>query len=238
MARVDKATAAAVAGTVSLPLLPVKALALPELTTKARARPPGTFRIVLVEAAHVRDRLPEPIEGLVRLDGRVHRVLVIAADERLLSVRGQPLHQLLSVCLVVGGGGERVAAVADDARDRAVLVMEVRPHTAVAVRRLRASHGIQVREPHVVQPVLAPRADAARARRVAEAIQGMRASEDFQALAVLYGTAGQVLVCADFNTGQVKWTDRSIGACSLCYADGRLYLDLMADAGTYVWEAQ
>jgi outer membrane protein assembly factor BamB len=40
----------------------------------------------------------------------------------------------------------------------------------------------------------------------------------------LYGTTGPVLVCADFNTGQVKWTDRSIGTGSVCYADGLLYL--------------
>jgi outer membrane protein assembly factor BamB len=40
----------------------------------------------------------------------------------------------------------------------------------------------------------------------------------------LYGTTAQVLVCADFKTGEVKWTERSIGAGSVCYADGRLYL--------------
>ena len=40
----------------------------------------------------------------------------------------------------------------------------------------------------------------------------------------LYGTTAQVLVCAEFKTGQVKWTDRGIGAASVCYADGRLYL--------------
>jgi outer membrane protein assembly factor BamB len=40
----------------------------------------------------------------------------------------------------------------------------------------------------------------------------------------LYGTTAQVLVCADFKTGQVKWTDRSIGTGSVCYADGQLYL--------------
>jgi outer membrane protein assembly factor BamB len=40
----------------------------------------------------------------------------------------------------------------------------------------------------------------------------------------LYGTTAQVLVCAEFKTGQVKWTDRGIGAGSVCYADGRLYL--------------
>ena len=44
----------------------------------------------------------------------------------------------------------------------------------------------------------------------------------------LYGTAGgpkeQKLFCADFATGKVKWTDASVGAASLCGADGRLYV--------------
>lgn len=40
----------------------------------------------------------------------------------------------------------------------------------------------------------------------------------------LYGTTNQGLVCADFASGEVKWQERSIGAASLCYADGRLYL--------------
>jgi outer membrane protein assembly factor BamB len=40
----------------------------------------------------------------------------------------------------------------------------------------------------------------------------------------LYGTTGQVLLCADFKTGQTKWTDRSIGTGALCFADGMLYL--------------
>jgi outer membrane protein assembly factor BamB len=40
----------------------------------------------------------------------------------------------------------------------------------------------------------------------------------------LYGTNGQGLLCADFKTGDVKWQDRSIGAGSLCCADGRLYV--------------
>jgi outer membrane protein assembly factor BamB len=40
----------------------------------------------------------------------------------------------------------------------------------------------------------------------------------------LYGTNGQGLICADFVTGDIKWQDRSIGASSLCVADGRLYL--------------
>lgn len=40
----------------------------------------------------------------------------------------------------------------------------------------------------------------------------------------LYGSAGQTLVCADFKTGQIKWTERTVSAGSLCYADGRLYM--------------
>ena len=40
----------------------------------------------------------------------------------------------------------------------------------------------------------------------------------------LFGTTSQALVCAEFKTGEVKWTDRGFGADSLCYADGRLYL--------------
>lgn len=40
----------------------------------------------------------------------------------------------------------------------------------------------------------------------------------------LYGTNSQGLVCADFATGEVKWQDRCVGAGSVCYADGRLYV--------------
>jgi outer membrane protein assembly factor BamB len=39
----------------------------------------------------------------------------------------------------------------------------------------------------------------------------------------IYGT-GRQLICADFTTGDVKWQDKAIGAASLCYAEGRLYL--------------
>ncbi len=38
----------------------------------------------------------------------------------------------------------------------------------------------------------------------------------------LYGTKGG-LMCADFETGKVVWTDRAIGDSSLCFADGRIY---------------
>ena len=30
--------------------------------------------------------------------------------------------------------------------------------------------------------------------------------------------------CVDFMTGEIKWTDRSVGPGSLLYADGRLYI--------------
>lgn len=40
----------------------------------------------------------------------------------------------------------------------------------------------------------------------------------------LYGTANQALVCVEFETGKIKWQNRSIGAGAACLADGRLYL--------------
>jgi outer membrane protein assembly factor BamB len=40
----------------------------------------------------------------------------------------------------------------------------------------------------------------------------------------LYGTTSQVLFCADFATGKVKWSERGVGAASIAYADGRIYL--------------
>lgn len=39
-----------------------------------------------------------------------------------------------------------------------------------------------------------------------------------------YGTKGDSLLCVEFATGEIKWQDRSVGAASLCYADGCLYL--------------
>lgn len=39
----------------------------------------------------------------------------------------------------------------------------------------------------------------------------------------LYGTTSAVLVCADFKTGQIKWTDRAIGAAAVLFADGLLF---------------
>jgi outer membrane protein assembly factor BamB len=41
---------------------------------------------------------------------------------------------------------------------------------------------------------------------------------------LLYGTAGQAMTCLEVATGKVLWSERAIGAASLTYADGRLYL--------------
>jgi len=40
----------------------------------------------------------------------------------------------------------------------------------------------------------------------------------------LYGTTAKMLVCAEFTTGAVKWEAASVGAGSLCYAEGNLYI--------------
>ena len=39
----------------------------------------------------------------------------------------------------------------------------------------------------------------------------------------LYGATRAGLFCADLMTGEFKWQERSVGAASVCYADGRLY---------------
>lgn len=40
----------------------------------------------------------------------------------------------------------------------------------------------------------------------------------------LFGTANSGLLCVDFASGEFKWDNPSLGAASLCLADGRLYL--------------
>ena len=40
----------------------------------------------------------------------------------------------------------------------------------------------------------------------------------------VYGTNGKGLVCMEFATGVVKWTDPSAGTGAVCYAEGNLYL--------------
>jgi outer membrane protein assembly factor BamB len=51
------------------------------------------------------------------------------------------------------------------------------------------------------------------------AIGGVVKAGDF-----LYGTTADALLSVEFVSGQIKWKERSIGAASICYADGRLYL--------------
>ncbi len=40
----------------------------------------------------------------------------------------------------------------------------------------------------------------------------------------LYGTNGQGLLCVEFATGEVKWQNRCVGAGSVCYADGLIFV--------------
>jgi outer membrane protein assembly factor BamB len=57
------------------------------------------------------------------------------------------------------------------------------------------------------------------ARQLPTSIGGSVRLGDF-----LYGTATGGLMCVRFTTGEVKWQERGIGAASVLYADGRLYL--------------
>ena len=40
----------------------------------------------------------------------------------------------------------------------------------------------------------------------------------------LYGFSNSILTCLEAATGEVMWSDRSVGKGSLTYADGRLYV--------------
>jgi outer membrane protein assembly factor BamB len=40
----------------------------------------------------------------------------------------------------------------------------------------------------------------------------------------IYGTNSDSLICIELTTGEESWRDRSLGAASICVADGRLYL--------------
>lgn len=40
----------------------------------------------------------------------------------------------------------------------------------------------------------------------------------------LYGASSASLLCVDFKTGEIKWQGKGVGAGSICYADGMLYL--------------
>jgi outer membrane protein assembly factor BamB len=39
----------------------------------------------------------------------------------------------------------------------------------------------------------------------------------------LYGCCRDLLTCLDYKTGDVRWSDKGPGDCSLLYADGCLY---------------
>lgn len=39
----------------------------------------------------------------------------------------------------------------------------------------------------------------------------------------LYGSSNNILTCLDYMTGEVRWSDRGPGKCSVLYADGCLY---------------
>lgn len=49
--------------------------------------------------------------------------------------------------------------------------------------------------------------------------------------------SGSGLVCAEFATGKVLWQDKSVGAASVCYADGHLYLHAHRDGTVALVEA-
>jgi outer membrane protein assembly factor BamB len=40
----------------------------------------------------------------------------------------------------------------------------------------------------------------------------------------LYGSSGVTLVCAEFKSGQIQWSERVPAPGALCYADDRLYV--------------
>ncbi|HUR46141.1 MAG TPA: PQQ-binding-like beta-propeller repeat protein [Candidatus Saccharimonadales bacterium] len=40
----------------------------------------------------------------------------------------------------------------------------------------------------------------------------------------VYGTTAKSMSCFDLTSGKVRWEESALGAASLCYADGRLYL--------------
>jgi outer membrane protein assembly factor BamB len=57
-------------------------------------------------------------------------------------------------------------------------------------------------------------------RKYPTAIGGAVLVEDY-----LYGTSGPNMVCVEFKTGDITWTEeRGVAPASICYADGRLYL--------------
>lgn len=63
-------------------------------------------------------------------------------------------------------------------------------------------------------------ADSAYAeRKVPNALGGVVKIGDY-----LYGSTNSTLLCIEYGTGKVRWEERSIGASSLCAAEGMIYL--------------
>ena len=52
----------------------------------------------------------------------------------------------------------------------------------------------------------------------------------------LYGANNGALLCVDFAKGKVKWSESSVGAASVCAADGRLYARAHKDGTTVLVE--
>jgi len=53
----------------------------------------------------------------------------------------------------------------------------------------------------------------------------------------LYGFGGSNLICQNFKTGEIAWTDRSVGKGSLTFADGHLYARSERDGSVALIEA-
>jgi outer membrane protein assembly factor BamB len=53
----------------------------------------------------------------------------------------------------------------------------------------------------------------------------------------LYGSTTQGLFCVDFMTGKEKWTEKSTGNASICYADGCLYVRSHQSGDVFLVEA-
>jgi outer membrane protein assembly factor BamB len=53
----------------------------------------------------------------------------------------------------------------------------------------------------------------------------------------LYGASSQGLYCADLATGKQKWSEKSTGNASICFADGRLYVRSHSTGDVFLVEA-
>lgn len=79
--------------------------------------------------------------------------------------------------------------------------------TGGGLARLQATGGTITAEPVYVE------------RKAPNALGGAVKVGDY-----LYGTTNATLLCIEYATGKVQWEERSVGAASVCYADGNLYV--------------